>query len=232
MSMKKEELQKVLEDHKKWLSHGDGKKAALSGADLRYADLRCANLRNADLRCADLRYADLSCADLRSADMSGADLRYADLSGAYLRGADLSDVALNGADLSGADLNGADLSGAYLSGANLCNVRANAHTSMYNLQCPEEGAYIAWKKCKNGVLVKLQTPADALRSSATSRKCRASKAIVLEVIGAEYGVSHHDNTFIYEVGKTVEVPDLDRDRWHECSTGIHHFITRAEAESY
>lgn len=60
--MTKEELDRILEEHKKWLT-GDGSKRAdlrcadLSHADLRYADLGGANLRDADLRYADLRGA-------------------------------------------------------------------------------------------------------------------------------------------------------------------------------
>ena len=44
--------------------------------------------------------------------------------------------------------------------------------------------------------------------------------------------SNHDENFIYEVGKMVEVEDFDDDRWNECSTGIHFFITRDEALNY
>ena len=88
------------------------------------------------------------------------------------------------------------------------------------------------EKCRGGVIVKLQITEDALRSSATSRKCRCSKAIVLDVIGAEVGVSSHDIEFVYRKGETVEVKDFDTDRWRECSTGIHFFLTETEAESW
>lgn len=57
--MKQEELQKILEAHKKWInSEDDGVRADLSGADLSGANLRRADLRSADLRGADL---DFSC---------------------------------------------------------------------------------------------------------------------------------------------------------------------------
>ena len=62
--MDKQELQKILEDHKKWLQNDGGKRANLRGADLREANLREANLRGADLRGADLRGAYLWEADL------------------------------------------------------------------------------------------------------------------------------------------------------------------------
>ena len=83
--MTKEELDKVLELHEKWLD-GDcgGKRAALCGADLSGADLRGANLYCADLRGANLYCADLSGADLRDANLKGADLNGADLRGANI----------------------------------------------------------------------------------------------------------------------------------------------------
>ena len=74
--MDKAKLDKILDNHKLWLSSG-GKKG--ERADLRYADLRYANLRYADLSSADLRSANLRSADLRSADLKYADLRSADL---------------------------------------------------------------------------------------------------------------------------------------------------------
>lgn len=53
--MKQEELQEILDAHKKWINNEDGGVRA----DLRRADLRGANLSGADLRRADLRGADL-----------------------------------------------------------------------------------------------------------------------------------------------------------------------------
>ena len=251
------DLKKILDEHLLWLNGEGG-----SRADLRDADLRCANLSNADLRGADLfganlRCANLSNADLRCANLSNADLRGADLFGANLRGANLSDANLRNADLFGANLSDAnlrdaDLFGANLRGANLRNAdlcRAdlcgasidqmmwNIYTVFYPLQCPESGSYIGYKKA-SGLVVELEIPADARRSSATSRKCRASKAKVLSITdinGNPAGgqvKSNYDPNFVYAIGETVEVTDFDDNRWNECSTGIHHFITRAEAVIY
>ena len=123
--MNKEDLEGVLELHKKWLNdEADGKKADLSGANLRYADLSSADLSSANLRDADLSGANLSSANLRDAnlryaDLRDANLRYADLSSADLSSANLRDADLSGANLSSANLRYADLSGADLSSANL-----------------------------------------------------------------------------------------------------------------
>ena len=173
----------------------------------------------------------------RRADLSGANLSDADLSGADLRDADLSDADLRGADLSGANLRGADLCNANLSRASMDQMIWDIHTAFYPLQCPDSGSYIGYKKA-SGLVVELEIPADARRSSATSRKCRASKAKVLSITdinGNPWGDqvrSNFDPNFVYAIGETVEVSDFDDDRWNECSTGIHHFITRAEAVIY
>ena len=113
----------------------------------------------------------------------------------------------------------------------------NLYTLFYPLQCPETGAYIGYKKAR-GLIVELEITADALRSSATSRKCRASKARVLSITdvdgnpAGEQVESDYSRDFVYIVGETVEVRNFDVNRWNECAPGIHHFITREEAVKY
>ena len=128
--MKQEELNDVLNLHKKWLnSEEGGLRANLRGADLTCADLiradliganlGGANLEGANLRGANLTRADLTRANLRGADLEGANLGGANLGCANLRGAYLVRADLEGADLEGADLRGANLEGANLEGADL-----------------------------------------------------------------------------------------------------------------
>ena len=148
------------------------------------------------------------------------------------------------ANLSEANLSVANLSGANLRGANLCGAKnidsaiVSIGTAFFALQCPEKGAYTAYKKLSSGLIAELEIPADAIRSSATSRKCRASKAYVVSITDVDgnhpvsKASSKRDPSFIYEVGKMVEVPDFDLDRWNDNSTGIHHYITRAEAVAH
>ena len=170
-----------------------------------------------DLRDADLTRADLTCANLTCADLADADLTGADLTDVNLTCADLTHANLTHANLRGADLNDCIIS--------------------YPLNCPEVGSFVGWKKAK-GLIVKLEICEDALRSSSTTRKCRCSKAKVLaiETPGGESGpnqvASTFDENFIYRVGEIVEVNDFDVNRWEECSTGIHFFITRDEAVRY
>ena len=174
----------------------------------------------------------------RRANLSEADLSRANLSRADLSEADLSRADLSWANLSEADLSRADLSRANLSRAkNIDKVYWSIYTSFYPLQCPESGSYIGYKKA-HGLIVELEIPADAMRSSANSRKCRASKARVLSITdvdgnpAGESVESNHDSSFVYTIGETMEVKDFDINRWNECAPGIHHFITRDEAVKY
>lgn len=214
------ELKAIIYKHAKWARGEDGGERA---------DLSDADLRNANLRGADLYNADLSGANLYNADLCDADLR-----GAYLCDADLY----------GANLRGANLCGAYLYGANLRDAKNtdktawDAYTAFYPLQCPETGSFIGYKKAADKIVM-LEICADAKRSSATSRKCRCSKAKVLSIThldGSDSGLtevrSNYSKEFVYRVGETVEVPDFDDNRWNECAPGIHFFVTREEAVKY
>ena len=127
-------------------------------------------------------------------------------------------------DLYGADFSGADLSEAKLD---------------WPLVCPEKGSFIGYKKCRNDLIVELEIPEDAYRCSATSKKCRCSKAKVLSIMNldgsestSDVAVSKYNSSFVYRIGETVEVTDFDQNRWNECSTGIHFFMNREDAVKY
>ena len=245
--MNSEEIRKMLENHKKWLfNEPGGIQADLCGANLYHADLRGADLRGVNLYQADLCGADLCEADLCGANLRGADLRGADLRGADLRGANLYQADLRGANLYRADLCGANLYRADLTGADLRGTE-NIPTYVCPLVCPEEGSFVGFKKAiifnsdipdKSHVIVKLKILENAKRSSATTRKCRCSAAEVISItsLNGNYSLtkafSSFNSEFIYEVGKIVAVDNFDEDRWNECSTGIHFFITRDEAVNY
>ena len=185
--------------------------------------LRAAINADANLRDANLRDANLCGANLRDANLRGANLRDANLCGANLCGANLRD-----ANLRGANLRGANLCGANLCGANLRDVK-----NLVFQIIPAEGAFIGWKKLKDGVIAKLEIPADAKRNSTPiGRKNRAEFVRVLELFGAEEALSQHDGETVYRVGEIVRPDSYNDDIRLECTHGIHFFITRAEAEAY
>lgn len=229
------ELNKILEQHLAWV-RSEGNKGAcayLKGAILKDANLKDACLRGADLRYADLSDANLSGANLSGANLKGVDLRYADLRDAILRGANLKDAILKYADLRDADLSDAILIHTRLSGTNLEGAKI-----FIPIACPEEGSFIGYKKCGK-YIVKLRITETSKRCSSTSRKCRCSEAEVLSITNLDGTANYitsvssdYDPNFVYKVGEIVSVSDFDEDRWNECSTGIHFFITREEAVKY
>jgi hypothetical protein len=223
------------------LGGADLRHADLRGADLSGANLSGANLSGADLSGTDLRGANLIGADLRGANLGGADLRHADLRGADLSGANLSGANLRGADLRGTDLSRANLSRANLSGADLSGAEYDDKTIWPDFQIvPEAGPFWLWKKLREGIVAQLEVPAEAARVSSTGRKCRVEYAKVLALYGSDgntlaadaVGLSKHDGTTAYKVGEIVRPDKYDPDFRVECSSGIHGFLRRREAEDY
>ena len=155
---------------------------------------------------------------------------------ANMSGADMSGANMSGTDMSGADMSGANMRWANMNGADMSGVQhiESAQNLFYPLTCPEKGEYTAFKKADEKI-VELRIPADAKRLSATGRKCRASKAVVISITTLEGDPagnevrSDHDKNFVYRVGETVEVNNFDENRWNECAPGVHHYITREEA---
>ncbi len=260
----KEELNTILKKHKTWVN-GElgGERADLSGADIRSADFSNADLRDANFKCSDLRGVNFSNANLRGADLRytllmSADFSNTDLSGAslvygYLMNANLSNADLSNADLreanllcahlNNADFSNADLRGAYIMNANIWSVM---NIPSIPMACPDFGSFIGWKKALSDlapnrkVIVKLEIPEDAKRSSSTGRKCRCDKAKVLEIQHLDENekcditeaYAQRKNDFKYTVGETVSVDDFEEDRFIECAPGIHFFINREEAVRY
>jgi hypothetical protein len=211
--MTQEEIKQVLELHAAWLGGKEGGKRA-------------------DLSGAYLSGANLSGADLGGANLSGANLGGANLGGANLSGANLGGANLSGANLGGANLGGANLSGANLGGANLKDVKDAVLVLLRTSIVPQVGQFVGWKKCHDGVIVKLMIGKNARRSCATGRKCRAEYVKVLEVIGAEVGLSLYDKKTEYRLGKIVRCDKWNEDRWQECGGGIHFYLSREEAAAH
>ena len=252
--MTQNELNEIIERHQHYLnkdvdgwenmmadlSNQDLCEANLRGANLNYVNLRAANLIGADLREANLNYVDfrkanlieanLRKADLYAADLSGADLTCADLRNAYLRDANLFDAHCRYANMYGADLRNANITYAIISEDTKID---------YPIACPETGSFIGYKKAGYGRIVKLQICKDAKRSSATTKKCRCSKALVLAIENMDGSdselqeiASYFDPSVVYRVGAIAEVDYFDYNRWYECAPGIHFFMDRQDAVEY
>ena len=172
--------------------------------------------------------------------------------------ANLTNLILKHLDLLNANLTSANFAGSLLYRINFTN--ANLKKSIFsfnstliqvnldnakgiNDQCPKEGSFIGWKKCidnnKIRYIVKLEIPADAKRSSATTNKCRCSKAKVLEIQnidGTKADVarvfSDYDEFFYYQIGEIIYPNSFDNRYWIECSHGIHFFMNREDAVNW
>ena len=137
------------------------------------------------------------------------------------------------ADFSKANLYNANLEYANLENANLCDAKLDLKEQArkgFIVQCKLTG----WKKCRNGILVKLEIPKGAIVFSINNNKCRTNIAKVVEIVGGDgkTAISQHDSDFVYKLGKTIVIDDFDCMYNVECSTGIHFFRTQKEAKEY
>jgi co-chaperonin GroES (HSP10) len=206
-------LKTILEQHTLWLNSNkkEGKRA-----DLTCANLYGAYLIGANLTGADLRYANLIRSILIDTDLTGANLTGAKLYGAYLIGANLT-----GAILTNTTLAGADLTHTILDEKEQCRKGVVLTESM-----------IGYKKSNEGKIITLEMPIGAKVFSINNNKRRTNKAKVIDMQGETEFSSMHDNSFKYHVGDEIEIKDFDERYNVECSTGIHFFLTREEAENF
>jgi hypothetical protein len=171
--------------------------------------------------------------DLAGIDLSGADLRDTraeeiDFRGAVFYGANLTACRFSHCDFRGADFGGADLREVSFYHCRL--------DSLFEarLSIAPAGDIIGWKKCCYGVIAQLLIPAQARRSNAVGRKCRAEYVKVLALLpDVKEAFSLFDSNTVYRVGETVSCrPGFNGDRYQECSSGIHFFLTEEEAREF
>ena len=249
---------KYIEVCKKREKIADFSYANFREVDFSHADFRWINFRVVNFSRADFSNADFSWVDFRHTDFSNADFRNANFIGANFTNADFSntdfrEVDFRGANFSYTDFRWIDFSNAYFRWVNFTNTDFRevdlrdtnfSNTINFLINCPEEGSFIAYKKASTDVvipvIVVIRVEEDSLRSSATSKKCRASKVTPLRFEDLKGNIlpedtivfSDYDNSFIYHIGKTIEVENFDLNRWNECSTGIHFFMNKLDAIHY
>ncbi len=122
-----------------------------------------------------------------------------------------------------------------------CDVRAAAMNACKTRGIPVpiirtfEPPKRVFKKCVADVIVVAEIPDDAQVRGAVGRKCRASKAKIVNVIGSfageQVGISLWDKTTTYYIGDEVEIENFDPSD-EACSTGFHFFCSMEEAERY
>lgn len=235
-------------------------KALLKGADLSNsylvgANFTGANLNGANLFHSDLRYAHFDCAEVQDTNFSDSSAQNTSYNGAILLRANFTRTKLYGADFRSAYCLGANFTEARLTniiyyGADFTGITTTDAVDIPPLVCPEVGSFTAFKKVviapdSDGyygirIIAELRVPKDALRSSATTRKCRCAKAKVVrflnfngEELDIKFAYSIFDKNFIYRRGTTVKCNgDFNLDRWKACTTGIHFFMSFDEAVKF
>jgi hypothetical protein len=128
---------------------------------------------------------------LINADFSRHDLSGIVLNSENLEGVNFSNCCLYGTSLERTFLHGADFTGAKIDFASFDHACVQVTKGLNDrpMACPADGEFVAWKKVIGitddghwkSTLIKLLVPSGAKRSSATSNKCRCSKAKVLEI---------------------------------------------------
>ena len=201
------------------------------------------NLENYDLSDMNFSHsnfinANLSNVNFYSSQLVNVLLDDCNLQSANLKNANLERASLRRVNLTYADIRGAKLYAAVLENAILDNIIFDDNTKNFRIHCPEKGAFIAYKKGLNNLIVKLLIPSDSRRVSSTMNCCRCDKAKVLEIKNFE-GTKFFDEAwstvaegFCYKLGEWVYAENFNEDRWYDSTGGIHFWMTEEEAKAY
>ena len=201
------------------------------------------NLENYDLSDMNFSHSNfigvnLSNVNFYSSQLVNVLLDDCNLQNANLKNANLERASLRRVNLTYADIRGAKLYAAVLENAILDNIIFDDKTENFRIHCPEQGAFIAYKKGLNNLIIKLLIPSDARRVSSTMNCCRCDKAKVLEIKNFE-GTKFFDEAwstiaenFCYKLGEWVYAENFNEDRWYDSTGGIHFWMTEDEAKAY
>ena len=175
---------------------------------------------------------------LENMNLENYDLSDMNFSHSNFINANLERTSLRRVNLTYADIRGAKLYAAVLENAILDNIIFDDKTENFRIHCPEQGAFVAYKKGLDNLIIKLLIPSDAKRVSSTMNCCRCDKAKVLEIKNFE-GTKFFDEAwstvaenFCYKLGEWVYAENFNEDRWYDSTGGIHFWMTEEEAKAY
>lgn len=216
----------------------EGEQLSFIGKEIWDMDLSGMNLDHMDFSLSSFQNTVLDGVDFENSSVENALFDGCSMRKANFKNARMVTASFRYCDMRECNIEGANLFGAVLEFANLEGILSNEGTQWFRLHCPEEGAFLGYKKCINDRMVQLLIPADAKRTSATLPSCRCSKAKVLTIKSFDFTQNFDeawslvDENFVYKKGEWVEVKDFNEDRWQDSTTGIHFWMTRAEAKGY
>lgn len=225
------------------------------------ADFSGMTIMNRSMSDCDLRYAIFDNATLinvtfGNSDLSGCSFENSNIKNVRFGGCLFTNVLLDNARIIRCSFDSVDLSNIVSNGCpgytgeqkvfirdcdfSTAKIPKDSFIYYTTLIVPEEGSFIGWKRCGK-YIIKLLIPEDTQRSNGTNRKCRCSKAMVLDIQNLDGSDANMDECIHYPVrgpittykkGEMVYPDSFDENRWNECSHGIHFFITRQEAVDY
>ena len=93
---------------------------------------------------------------------------------------------------------------------------------------------IGYKKSREGFIIQLRIPKDAIVFSINNHKCRTNKVIVEKFINTDLTElsSAYKAKFKYHVGDVLTIQDFNMRYNSECESGIHFFKTIEEALAF
>ena len=229
-----EELKKILD------SRNNSEQLDLQETIFKELDLSKWDMQNINLRRASFYNCNLMEANFTGSMMDHVAFYDCEIMNVILANCKLRGASFRGNDMEGIDLSGANIYAAVLEDAiNQDKVIYNEETRWYEMSCPMEGPFIAWKCCTELRVVMMLVPADAKRCMATMETGRVSKVKVLSIKSIDESKSYDwaqstvDPDFYYEVGKWIEPANgFQEDRWKDSSEGIHFFLDRQQCVDY
>lgn len=208
------------------------------GAHFNFSTMWDCNVSDAFLEKAGFLESKLCDCDFTGSNLEKACFAGADLDNAVFQNASLKDADFMYArrtfwcDFTNAEMTGVRLVDVDIAPKNLKGARGYS----IPLYCPEEGSFIAWKKCRDGKVLKLMIPEDAMRKGESICSCRASKAVVLDIFDkdgktASQAYSIYDPSFEYVKGATVFPKVMDYHNLGDVD-GIYFVLSRSETDRY
>jgi uncharacterized protein YjbI with pentapeptide repeats len=219
----------------------------LKGVNFSGSSIYNCSFEGANLEETDFSQTCLVNCNFIKANLKSANFQYSTIRNGHFRSANMQEVNLRSVTIcGGSSFSKTNFQKASFFKAEIRDPEVLQGAILPDFQIPQGVELTVWKKLRNGVLAKLLIPADAKRTaSLIGNKCRAERAVVLELISSStygcsrelepdyIGVSIHDSSFYYQAGETVHPRDPYNDSFtEECRSGIHFFMERTRAEDY
>ena len=204
--------------------------------DLRGWNFKGQNLTGANFAGADLEGACFIDAILVSTNFEGANLKNTDFSCANAWSANFNETNCQNASFAQANLTDANLQD-----TNIITTEFDNTVGIYPV-CPDTGGFTAWTIGEdeegNEYLVEILLPWSTLRSSGTTRRCRANAMYINDItpIGESLeddecpnSVKLKNRDFKLRLGETSTDDNFETDRFKTSSTDLYFWISKEEA---